>query len=57
METRTAVCASAVSLINKIRPFLEVPKKSITPLRGGVNLESAAAHEKEEDCHRAALAR
>ena len=54
METRTAVCASAVSLINKIRPFLEVPKKSITPLRGGVNLESAAAHEKEEDCHHAA---
>ena len=56
METRTAVCASAVSLINKIRPFLEVPKKSITPLRGGVNLESAATHS-EEDCHRAALAR
>ena len=54
METRTAVCASAVSLINKIRPFLGIPK--ITSLRGGVNLEYAATHS-EEDCHRAALAR
>ena len=55
METRTAVCASAVSLINKIRPVLGIPK--ITSLRGGVFQVHAAAHEKEEDCHRAALAR